>query len=130
MIQKIPLLIFATLLLLSCKSSNKSAQGPMQMNTNITTLSPGEIQAQFKILNVEASGSDSTPVYSIQILNVDKYGPSAPPLAKNEFVKILVQDISLQTKLNIGSIYKGTLFHSEKMSSIDQTPALELLSIK
>ncbi len=130
MIQKIPLLIFAAFLLLSCKSSKKTAQGPLQLKSDIENLSPGHLLAQFKVLNEEATESDSNPIYGIEILTVEKYGAATPALAKGEVVRVVLSTSSLKTNLSVGSTYIGLFSHSEKVINTKQIPDWELISIK
>ena len=130
MIQKIPLLLLVTLLLFSCKSSKKIALGPIQVKPGIETLSPGQVLAQFKILNEEATELDSKPIYRIEILSIEKYGAATVALAKGEILSVLHRTSSPKDRLRVGSIYNGLFSVSEKVTTTKQIPVLELISIK
>ncbi len=130
MIQKIPLLIFAVFLVFSCKSSKKIAQGPIQLNAEVESLSPGHVLAQFKVLNQEATEPDSKAIYRIEILSVEKYGAATPAIAKGEVIRVVLSTSSLKDKLLVNSTYTGLFSHSEKVINTKQVPALELISIK
>tara|TARA_R110002096_G_scaffold434360_3_gene655709 strand:- start:12354 stop:12746 length:393 start_codon:yes stop_codon:yes gene_type:complete len=130
MIQKIPLLIFAAFLLFSCKSSKKTTQGPIQLKSDIEILSPGHVEVKFKVLNEEATEPDSSPIYKIEILTINKYGTATPVLAKGEVLSVLLRAISLKDKLTIGTIHIGLLAHLEKIVTEKPTPSWDLLNIK
>lgn len=85
------LIIFASVLLLSCSNSKKSAEDSTQMNPIAKLpLAPGYIQASLEIIEIETE--ESQQIISAKVLEVLNYGSATDPVPTETIIKFIMRN--------------------------------------
>ena len=113
MIQRVLIVLLFAVVYSACSSPKSTPKQTAQKNEPIIeNVSPGTAIAQFKVLKEEATTQDSVSNFSIEILNVERYGSATPILSQGEE---LVVAFSNNNILIVGKQYLGVLAHSKAM---------------
>lgn len=95
------LIIFTSVLLLSCSNSKKSAEDATQMKPIAKLpLAPGYIQASLEIIEIETE--ESQHIVSAKVLEILNYGSATSPVPTETIIKfVLSNDASEEMKNRI-----------------------------
>lgn len=120
MIQRVLIGLLFAVVYSACNSPKDTPkQTALNKGPAIENISPGTAIVQFMVLKEEPTTQDSISHFSIEILNVERYGSATPILSQGEE---LIVAFSSKNLLTMGKQYLGVLTYTKNIMQV-HTPS-------
>tara|TARA_R110002124_G_scaffold183735_9_gene351238 strand:+ start:16697 stop:17092 length:396 start_codon:yes stop_codon:yes gene_type:complete len=125
------LILFASTLIISCASNKKSSDSSSKaMPVAEIPLAPGTALVEFEVVEITPNEDNETSLYEIKVLNVLKYGPSAPLIDKGSVHTLKLMNDKYHESLKKGTKTAAVLSHEEQIAQYAKQSNWKLLYLK